>query len=115
MKTFSINNTVIKARDIDFNMICDFEAEGVSMDQIQNKPLSVMRLYIAFCADTTPEKVGEMIGMHLAKGGSIEEVFKIFSDAVNDSTFFQSITKKAEETAPENQEEDTKKDVKAKA
>lgn len=101
MRTFSINERLIKAKDIDYNMICDFEEAGVSIEQIQAKPMSALRLYISFCMDATSEKAGKEIGEHLMKGGTLEEVFDIFKTAMEESSFFQAINKEKEEETPE--------------
>lgn len=111
MKTFSINNKVYKAKDIDYNMICDFEYEGVSMDQIQKKPMSALRLYISYCMNVSYEEAGQEIGLHLVNSGTLEDVFQIFKEAIEESTFFQAIQKKEEETVSEN----TPKEGKGKA
>jgi hypothetical protein len=106
MRTFSINEKLIKAKDIDYNMICDFEESGVSIDQIKEKPMSALRLYIAFCMDASPEKAGSEIGEHLVKGGNLEKVFEIFKDAMEESSFFQAVSKDKETTDSENTSEE---------
>lgn len=108
MKTFSINEKIYKAKDISYNMICDFEEAGVSIDQIQAKPMSALRLYIAFCMNSTSEKAGTEIGAHLAGGGTLEDVFEIFKRAMEESSFFQAISKNEETEIAENTSKDGK-------
>ena len=102
MKTFSINERLYKAKDIDYNMICDFEDAGISLEHIQEKPMSALRLYIAFCMNKDLASAGVEIAAHLTHGGTLEEVFTIFSEAMKDSSFFQAVSKDKEEEIPEN-------------
>ena len=40
------------------------------------------------------EKAGREIEMHIQNGGSIEEILKIINEAIKESGFFQSLSKK---------------------
>ena len=106
MKTFSINEKLYKAKDIDYNMICDFELAGISMEQIKEKPMSALRLYIAFCMNTSVEIAGNEIKAHLQGDGTLEDVFTLFKEAMEESTFFQAISKTAETETGQNTEKE---------
>ena len=45
MKNFTINRKVYKAKEFDFNLVCDLEDEGISLEAMQDKPMSMMRAY----------------------------------------------------------------------
>ena len=38
MRTFTVNEKSYKAKDFDFNLVCDLEDMGISLDQIKKKP-----------------------------------------------------------------------------
>lgn len=50
MKNFTINRKVYKAKEFDFNLVCDLEDEGISLEVMQDKPMSMMRAYFGICA-----------------------------------------------------------------
>ena len=58
MKKFTINNKQYKAKEIDFNAICDLEDEGLSLSDIQNKPMSAVRAYFTICYGGDKEAAG---------------------------------------------------------
>ena len=50
MKNFTINRKVYKAKEFDFNLVCDLEDEGISLEVMQDKPMSMMIAYFGICA-----------------------------------------------------------------
>lgn len=94
MKTFKINEKEYKAKAFDFNMICDLEELGVSLDKMQKTPMSGVRAYFALCADSSLDVAGEELQEHLLNGGSFDDLVSAMSDAMEQSDFFRKLAKK---------------------
>lgn len=88
MKNFTINRKVYKAKEFDFNLVCDLEDEGISLEAMQDKPMSMMRAYFGICAGIGRNAAGEEMQKHIVSGGSFEEMAEAMSDAMEQSDFF---------------------------
>lgn len=96
MKTFTLNGNVYSAKEIGFNLICELEEQGISLEDIERKPMSMLRSYIAFCVGGDREDAGTLIEEHIINGGSLADVAEIMGDAMRDSGFFQALGKGTE-------------------
>lgn len=96
-KMFAINGKSYKAKEFDFNLLCDLEDQGLSLDDIDKKPMSLVRTYLSFCAGITKEMAGKEIEAHIENGGKLNDVVEAMSDMMKDSGFFRSISKGKEE------------------
>ena len=96
MKTFEVNNVTYTAREIDFNFLCDLEDEGISLADVDKKPMSAIRAYFTMCHGGSKEVAGKEIESHLIGGGNLEELMEAFADAIQKSDFFQAISKSQE-------------------
>lgn len=105
MNTFTVNGTEYNAKEFDFNLVCDLEDMGISLEKAQDKPMSMVRAYFAFCSGKGKAFAGREMQEHVVKGGSLEDVTKAMSEAMEKSDFFRAL----QETA-ENQKGETKKD-----
>lgn len=105
MKNFTINRKVYKAKEFDFNLVCDLEDEGISLEVMQDKPMSMMRAYFGICAGIGRNAAGEEMQKHIVSGGSFEEMAEAMSDAMEQSDFFRAANKTAETETTENQSE----------
>ena len=112
-KIFSINGKTYTAKEFDFNMLCDLEEQGLSLDDIDKKPMSLIRTYLSFSAGITKEQAGKELESHIAKGGEFSDVVTVMSEMMNESGFFRSLNKKAEEGAGETSTQSQKSDRKA--
>ena len=92
MKNFTINKKVYKAKEFDFNLVCDLEDEGVSLEVMQDKPMSMMRAYFGICAG-------------IGRNAAGEEMAEAMSNAMEQSDFFRAANKTAEAETAENQRE----------
>jgi len=90
-KIFNVNGKSYKAKEFDFNLLCDLEEQGLSLEDIDKKPMSLIRTYLAFCGNLTKEQAGKEIEAHLASGGKFNDVVEAMSDQMNNSGFFRSI------------------------
>lgn len=92
-KTFELNGVTYIAKAFDFNIICDLEDMGVSLQDAQKKPMGLIRAYIAICMGGTIEEAGKVMEQHIINGGAFDEVMGVIAEEMNKSDFFQSITK----------------------
>lgn len=100
-RTFTINNKLYKAKAFDFNLLCDLEEQGLSLDDIEKKPMSLIRTYIAFCGNVTKEIAGREIEAHFIGGGNFDDVSKVLASEMEDSGFFRALRENTAESARE--------------
>lgn len=108
-RTFTINGKLYQAKEITFNAICELEDAGVSLTEIEQKPISTVRSYFAVCLGGNKEYAGQEIERHIINGGNLDEIMTAFREELADSDFFQALTKTANEETQENQEAETAK------
>ena len=106
IKMFNLNGKSYKAKEFDFNLLCDLEEQGLSLEDIDRKPMSLIRTYISFCGNLTKEQAGLEIERHIENGGSVTDIIEAMSDQMNNSGFFRSLQQETEET--EDEETSTK-------
>lgn len=104
MNTFVINDRRYTAKEFTFGTIRKFEGLGLSMADIQNKPMTLVAAYLSYCANISIEAADEEINEHILKDGSFEEILKIITEEMNNSRFFQHLNKKKETEDQETQE-----------
>ena len=97
---FVINGKRYKAKPFDFNLVCDLEENGVSLAEMQKKPMSMVRAYVALCYNGNREDAGKEIQAHVINGGNFNDVYTVMGDEMNESDFFQALSKKTDEEAP---------------
>lgn len=88
MNTFVINGKEYRARAFDFNLLCDLEDMGISLQAAAGKPMSMVRAYFAICADMSREAAGKEMEEHIAKGESFEDIMKVIAAEMEKSDFF---------------------------
>lgn len=105
-RTFTVNNKLYKAKPFDFNLLCDLEDQGLSLEDIERKPMSLIRTYVAFCANIDKDRAGREIEAHVVAGGNFDGVTKALAAEMEESGFFRALREKAEtkedETSSEN-------------
>lgn len=104
MKSFKINGKTYKAKEVDFNFLCDLEDEGVSLDNMERKPMAAVRAYFTVCYGGDKESAGNEIQAHIINGGDLTDVMAAFSDAMQKSDFFRALTKRAQKKTATDQE-----------
>lgn len=105
MSTFTVNGTEYKSKEFDFNLICDLEDMGISLEKANEKPMSMVRAYFAFCAGKGKAFAGREMQEHIVNGGSFEEVTKAMSEAMEKSDFFRALQKTAENQTEQTEEQ----------
>lgn len=110
MNTFTINGKEYKAKPFDFNLVCDLEDMGISLEQAGSKLMSMVRAYFGLCAGRGKEFAGKEMEAHIIGGGKIDDIMNAMSDEMEKSDFFRSLNKKSEtETTTDENEAEKKK------
>lgn len=115
MKTFEVNGKQYKGKEFDFNLMCDLEDMGVSLEDMQKKNLSLIRAYFGLCAGLDQKRAGVELQAHLISGKKFEDITDVMTDEMEKSDFFRALQKTEEaedaevETA-ENPEAEPKKE-----
>ena len=71
MKTFVINGKTYVAKEFDFALVCDLEDLGISMEDIESKPMSFVRAYFMFCSGLNKNDAAKEIQEHMISGGNL--------------------------------------------
>ena len=106
MRTFTINGRRYSAKPFDFNTVCELEDNGVSLAQMKEKPMSMVRAYFALCYGGSKEEAGKEIQAHVVAHGNFNEIYKIMGEEMNDSDFFQALNQAAKEEDQEMEAEE---------
>lgn len=109
MKTFKVNGKEYKAKEFSFNLVCDLEDMGVSLQEASGKPMSMVRAYFALCTGKGKEYAGKEMEQHLINGGTFDEIMNVMSDEMEKSDFFRNLNKTENKEVAENSEEETEK------
>ncbi len=88
-----INGKKYVLPELSFNTMCRLEEMGASLSEIGQKPMAAIRAFTALAVGT-PEKAGEELEKHLTDGGDLKEIVDEITRAVNESGFFQALSKK---------------------
>lgn len=106
---FTINGKRYVAKPFDFNTVCDLEDNGVSLQEMQTKPMSMVRAYFALCFNGDKEAAGKEIQSHIIAGGDFGDLYKVMGEEMSESDFFQALSKKEGEENPEVEDQTQKK------
>lgn len=91
MKNFEINGKKYKSKEFDLNMICDLEDMGISMEDADKKPMSMVRAYFGLCAGLDKEEAGKEIQSHMIDGGKFDGIMKAMGEEMKNSDFFRAL------------------------
>lgn len=88
---------VYPVADLDFtNLVCDLEGQGVDVMSMldggldRSKLMTMTRALLAVMTGVPVKDAGRMLTQHLGNGGSLEDIFGVFSDAMADAGFGNS-------------------------
>lgn len=96
MNTFTVNGTEYKAKPFDFNLVCDLEDMGISLEEAGRKPMSMVRAYFGLCVGKGKEYAGKELEAHIIGGGKFDDIMTAMSDEMEKSDFFRNLNKTAE-------------------
>lgn len=94
MNTFIINGKQYKAKEFDFNLICDLEMLGVNVSNIQDTPKSFYRAYLSLCGNMDLQAAGWEIESHLVNGGDLFEMDETISSMSDTSKLFKALSER---------------------
>lgn len=97
MNTFTVNGTEYKAKPFDFNLMCDLEDMGITINNMAGRNISLIRAYFGLCSGLSKENAGKEIEQHFIKYGHLNEISEALNKEMEISDFFQSLIKEAEE------------------
>lgn len=109
MKTFTVNGKEYTAKAFDFNLVCDLEDMGVSLQEASNKPMSMVRAYFGLCAGKGKEYAGKEMEAHIVGGGTFDDVVNVMSEEMEKSDFFRNLNKTTEQETAEDSKKTSKK------
>ena len=106
-RLLTLNGKSYKAAEFDINLICDFEDNGISLEDIDKKMFNVIRQYVATSMNVDSRIAGREISEHMKNGGSLEDISDIMTEMMNNSGFFR--TKQTDESSGSQKRTRTKK------
>ena len=107
---FTVNGVTYTAKPFDFDLICDLEDMGVTIEKIDKMPMSLIRGYFDICADNEPRIASSWIQSNMAKGGKLEDITNAMAKEMNDSDFFRSLGKTEEQETPKKERKPRKEE-----
>lgn len=85
---------VYPVKELDFyNLVCDLEGAGIDVMTLTNgtldrgKLFTTVRALLSVMIGVPQQEAGSLIGQHIANEGSLEDIFNVFTEAMNDSGF----------------------------
>lgn len=109
MRIFTVNGKEYKAKAFDFNLVCDLEDMGVSLQEAGNKPMSMVRAYFGLCAGKGKEYAGKEMEAHIIGGGSFKDVISAMEEEMEKSDFFRNLNKEEKQEDTANTKKTSKK------
>lgn len=106
---FTINGKKYAAKPFDFNTVCELEANGVPLTQMKDKPMSMVRAYLALCLNGNVEEAGKEIQSHILAGGNFNDIYTVMGEEMNDSDFFRALNQNQDEETTTVEKETVKK------
>lgn len=99
-ENITVNGRVYRAKELDFNFLCSLGENGIDISDIDKKMLPALRVYVAFCMDTSVEEAGDELSHHIIGGGNFEDIVSTFGAKAEDSDFFRALNKTAPKATP---------------
>lgn len=90
-ETITINGKVYKARELDFNFLCELADNEIELTEISKKIFSSVRVYVAYCMGVDLSIAGDEINQHIINGGKFDEIIETFNAKAEESDFFQAL------------------------
>lgn len=84
-KLLNLNGKTYKPAEFDVNLVCDFEENGISLDDIDNKMFSVLRAYVAASVGCDLKTAGKLM-----TDSNLEDIAEVMTMAMDDSGFFRN-------------------------
>lgn len=104
MNTFKINGIEYKAKPFDFNLVCDLEDMGITLNNMSGRNTSLIRAYFSLCSGLGKEEAGKEIERQFVKYGDLNDISEALNKEMESSDFFRSLTERANAATAENEE-----------
>lgn len=105
----TVNGNSYKAKELDFNFLCELGENGIEMTEIGNKLMQTLRVYIAYCMGVDAETAGNEISNHCINGGNMTELIEVLNDKAQNSDFFRSMGGNSTSEKTESSKSNSKK------
>lgn len=112
MNTFTLNGNRIVAKEFDFNLLCDLDDMGISIQDAGKKPLSFVRAYVAICMNIDLSTAGYEIQEHM-KNDTLDAIFEVMNKEIDESDFFRNQQSTDNQTEITEKKSKTSKNIKA--
>ena len=89
-----LNGNHYEIPELTFNTVCRMEEMGISLTEIEKKPMAAIRGFLALAVGDT-EKAGNELEAHILNGGNLESITREINKAVSESGFFQKLAANA--------------------
>ena len=88
-KKIEINGKMYSLKTIDFNAICDLEAKGLSINNVENRVFASIRALVSFVTDLPIPEAGKELEGDITNfdGKCIEPLMKMYTE----SDFFKRV------------------------
>ena len=108
-ETIVINKRSYKAKELDFNFLCELGEAGIDIQDIDKKMLPTVRVYVAYCMGVDAELAGEEINRHVINGGTFDDFTSVFSEKAESSDFFRALGQMGQKATETSSKKSTKK------
>ena len=85
---------VYPVAELDFtNLVCDLEGQGIDVMSMmdggldRSKLMTMTRGLLAVMTGLPTREAGKLLTQHLGNGGSLEDIFGVFTEAMSDAGF----------------------------
>lgn len=95
-KTIVVNGRVLTPAEMTFNNVCRMEELGAPITDAENRSMNFLRAYLAVCLGSNAEVAGAELEAHVLGGGSMTELSEVLAEAMDESDFFQALSKRTE-------------------
>lgn len=100
-----LNGRRIPAANADFNFVAYLEENNIPLTDIQKKPLSTAKVYVAYCLGADTDYAGQLINDHIIGGGDIADVMDMITKKVDESDFFRALQERTAESVDQGESE----------
>ena len=101
METIAINGKLYKMPDFTFGDIKFLERSGINMTKLQNLQdhfFEALSAFVQITVKCDEETADDLIEKHAENGGDIIDLLKAYTDALQNSSFFQKTLERQQES-----------------
>ena len=112
MEMITINGKSYKAKDVDYNFICELEDANVQIEEIEKNKFKTARCYAAYCMGMSLEKAGKEISEQAKIDHDLNvlnDIYDVFMKKMEIDGFFPALNQNSQTSEEKNTETSTKK------